>query len=114
MPKFGLDDILSKEDIENVAQYVMSLSDKKISNEKGKEIFKNQCAVCHNADGKGSRSVGAPNLTDAIWLYGKTKEDILYTINNSRSGVMPTWKERLDDNTIKQLAIYVHSLGGGE
>ena len=117
MPAFGRDQILTKEEIEDVTNYVMAFSDKSAisnSNTKGKEIFKNQCAVCHSPDGKGGRTVGAPNLTDPIWLYGKSKDDILYTINNSRSGVMPTWKGRLDDQTIRQLALYIHSLGGGE
>ena len=118
MPAFGRDQILNKEEIENVANYVIEFSDKSAANikanSKGREIFKNQCAVCHGADGKGSKAVGAPNLTDPIWLYGKSKDDILYTITNSRAGVMPTWKERLDDQTIRQLALYIHSLGGGE
>ena len=115
MPAFGRDQILTKEEIEDVADYVIAFSDKStIVNAKGKEIFKNQCAVCHGSDRKGDKSVGAPNLTDPIWLYGKSKNDILYTINNSRSGVMPTWKGRLDEQTIRQLALYINSLGGGE
>ena len=116
MPRFGADQILSKEEIEAVAEYVMSLSDKnnKAINKKGQKIFASQCAVCHGTDAKGNRSIGAPNLTDAIWLYGKGKDDIIYTITYARNGVMPNWGERLDNNTIKQLTIYVHSLGGGE
>lgn len=114
MPSFGLDKILKKDDIENVAEYVMSLSDKSIKNPEGETIFKANCVACHGSDGKGSRSVGAPNLTDAIWLYGGTKEDIEFTVTYARAGVMPYWIGRLDDTTIKQLALYVHSLGGGE
>ena len=114
MPAFGMDKILTKNDIENVAEYVMSLSDKKIKNRKGKSIFKANCTACHGSKGKGNKSLGAPNLTDQIWLYGGKKEDIIFTINYSRNGVMPYWKTRLDDATIKQLSLYVHSLGGGE
>jgi cytochrome c oxidase cbb3-type subunit 3 len=114
MPSFGMDKILKKEEIENVAEYVMSLSDPSLSNPKGEEIFKANCVACHGVGGKGSRAVGAPNLSDAIWLYGGTKEDIEFTVTYARAGVMPYWTGRLDDTTIKQLTLYVHSLGGGE
>ena len=114
MPSFGLDKILKKEEIESVVEYVMSLSGKAEANAKGEEIFKANCVVCHSVGGKGGRSFGAPNLSDAIWLYGGSKEDITYTINYAYAGVMPYWEGRLDEQTIKQLSIYVHSLGGGE
>lgn len=114
MPSFGLDKILKKEEIESVVEYVMSLSGKAEANAKGEEIFKANCVVCHSVGGKGGRSFGAPNLSDAIWLYGGSKEDITHTINYAYAGVMPYWEGRLDEQTIKQLSIYVHSLGGGE
>jgi cytochrome c oxidase cbb3-type subunit III len=114
MPSFGMDKILKKEEIEDVAQYVMSLSDNSLSNKKGEAIFKANCVACHGVGGKGDRSVGAPNLSDAIWLYGGNKEDIEFSVTYARAGVMPYWIGRLDDATIKQLALYVHSLGGGE
>lgn len=114
MPAFGVDRILTKEEIEQVADYVLSLSKKTQANIIGQKIFKENCTACHGENGKGSREVGAPNLTDKIWLYGSTKEDVVYTITHSRAGVMPTWSDRLDDATIRQLAIYIHSLGGGE
>ena len=114
MPSFGLDKILTKDEIKSVAEHVMSLSDSKLKNEAGEKIFAANCAVCHGAKGKGGRLVGAPNLSDAIWLYGNKKSDILYSIFYARAGVMPYWSGRLDDNTIKQLTLYVHSLGGGE
>ncbi len=114
MPSFGLDKILNQEEIENVAEYVMSLSDKSLNNPKGEAVFKANCVACHGTEGKGDRTVGAPNLTDSIWLYGGKKEDIVYTVKYSRAGVMPYWNGRLEDATIKQLALYVHSLGGGE
>jgi cytochrome c oxidase cbb3-type subunit III len=113
MPSFGMDKILNKEQVNAVAEYVMSLSDKSISNKKGAEIFKANCVACHSANGKGNRTLGAPNLTDKIWLYGDKKEDIIFTITYARNGVMPYWNGRLSDETIKQLTLYIHSLGGG-
>ena len=76
--------------------------------------FAEQCAPCHQASGKGSTEFGAPNLTDAIWLYGGDKATIVKTISYSRRGVMPAWVNKLDPVTIKEIAIYVHSLGGGK
>ena len=73
----------------------------------------NNCAVCHNVDGKGNQELGAPNLTDRIWLYGGDEASIVETITNARAGVMPAWVDRLDPVTIKALAVYVHTLGGG-
>ncbi len=114
MPSFGLDKVLKKDEIEAVVEYVMSLSGKGKHNAEGEKIFKANCVACHGVGGKGNRALGAPNLSDAIWLYGGTKEDLTFTIYYAHAGVMPYWVDRLDDNTIKQLAIYVHSLGGGE
>ena len=115
MPAFGMDKILKKDEIESVVEYVMTLSDNSLSkNAAGEKIFTANCVACHSVGGKGNRSMGAPNLSDAIWLYGKSKEDITFTVNYARNGVMPYWIGRLDDNTIKQLSLYVHSLGGGE
>ncbi len=114
MPSFGLDKILKKEEIIAVVDHVMFLSGKAEKNPIGEKIFKDNCASCHGIAGKGSHSFGAPNLSDAIWLYGNSKEDITFTVTYAHAGVMPYWIGRLDDNTIKQLAIYVHSLGGGE
>lgn len=116
MPSFGLDKVLKQDEIEKVTNYVLSLSnpeDKK-QNQEGEKIFKANCIACHGVDGKGNRALGAPNLTDAIWLYGNSKEDVIFTIYYARNGVMPYWSDRLSDATIKQLALYVYSLGGGE
>lgn len=116
MPAFGKDGILKREEIETVVDYVMALSGgpKKKSYAQGMEIFKMQCAVCHGEDGKGSRSVGAPNLTDKIWLYGGDRASVFQTVYSARSGMMPAWGKRLDENTLRQLTIYLHQLGGGE
>ncbi len=114
MPSFGLDKVLKKAEINDTIEYVLSLSNKSEFNARGEAIFKANCVACHGNEGKGNQELGAPNLTDAIWLYGSDKKDIYYTIYYARAGVMPFWKNRLDDNTIKSLTLYVHSLGGGK
>ena len=101
-----------------VANYVRSLSG--LSTEPGfnaaagKKIFDENCVACHGKDGKGNQEMGAPNLTDQIWLYGSDQATIVETITNGRAGVMPAWTGRLDPVTIKALTVYVHSLGGGK
>ncbi len=112
MPAFR--ETLKPAEISKLADYVLSLSGKGEASAESAELFKQNCAACHSADGKGDRKIGAPNLADAIWLYGGDKQHIVQQINVPRHGVMPAWNERLSDETIKQLTIYVHSLGGGE
>ena len=116
MPSFGKDGLLKREEIDAVVDYVLTLSggSKKSSYPTGAKIFKAQCTSCHGDKGKGSHEFGAPNLTDKIWLYGGDRASIFKTIYYARSGMMPAWKDRLDENTIKQLTIYLHQLGGGE
>ncbi len=116
MPRFA-DGMLDAKQISDTAEYVLSLSDKSTdaaAAERGKALFADNCIACHGDDGKGNRDVGAPNLTDAIWLYGSTKADVAKSIETGRGGVMPNWAARLDEGTIKKLAVYVHSLGGGQ
>lgn len=112
MPAFG--EMLNAQEIDHIAGYVLSLSSKTPASSEGESLFKQNCAACHGDTGRGLRAVGAPNLADAIWLYGGDKANIISQIQKPRHGVMPTWEGRLPDETIKQLAIYVHSLGGGE
>jgi cytochrome c oxidase cbb3-type subunit 3 len=115
MPAFG--EILEPAQVMQVAHFVASLSGAEGDADDikaGRELFTQQCVACHSEDGKGSRELGAPNLTDAIWLYGSSVNDIAAQIRAPRHGVMPAWSARLGDTTIKQLTIYVHSLGGGE
>ena len=81
--------------------------------EDGGRLFRANCAVCHGEAGKGNQDMGAPNLTDKIWLYGSDEATIVEDITNGRGSVMPAWSGRLDPVTIKSLAVYVHSLGGG-
>ncbi len=117
MPAFGADAMLDAGQIEAVANFVLSLSgedhDAALA-ATGKTIFADNCAACHGDSGEGGRAVGAPRLNDAIWLYGKDKKSIVAQVTRPRHGVMPAWGQRLDPTTIKQLALYVHSLGGGE
>ena len=65
-------------------------------------------------DGTGDRNQGAPNLTDAIWLYGGSHDTLTQTVAYSRFGVMPSWTNRLSEAEIRAVATYVHQLGGGE
>ena len=112
MPAF--EGILTPADIASVVGHVQSLSGKARPNARGAELFANNCASCHGADGKGMREFGAPNLSDNIWLYGGDAATLTQTIRYSRQGVMPRWNDKLDPVTIKMLAAYVYSLGGGE
>ncbi len=112
MPTFG--GMLSKEQIRSVAEYVQTLSGTPDQTSEAATLFAENCASCHGMEGEGGREFGAPRLNDAIWLYGGDKASIIRQITAPRHGVMPAWEGRLDENTIKQLAIYVHSLGGGE
>ena len=116
MPAFGRDGILKREEVSAVADYVLTLSGgaQTAAYEKGKTIFANNCTACHGEEGRGNRELGAPNLTDGIWLYGGSREAIIDMVQNAYGGVMPSWEERLGDDAIKELTIYVHSLGGGE
>lgn len=116
MPAFGKDGLLDAAQIKNVAGYVLSLSGGAIEGADvaaGQTVFAEQCTGCHGEDAKGLQDLGGPNLTDAIWLYGGDEASVIETITNARRGVMPTWAGRLDPVTIKSLAVYVHSLGGG-
>ena len=120
MPAFGRDELLEEEEISQVVNFVMSLTpnvnppqDPSMV-EAGAVVFEDNCAACHMEDGSGDRTQGAPNLADAIWLYGGDYAAISETVHNSRFGVMPDWNERLSEAQIRAVATYVHQLGGGE
>ncbi len=117
MPKFGVDGILDETQIAQVAEHVLAISgqehDAAMAAE-GATVFADNCAACHMEDGKGDRTQGAPNLTDAIWLYGGSREKIIETVTKARFGVMPNWNQRLSEDEIRAVAYYVHSRGGGE
>ncbi len=117
MPSFGKDGVLSAAQIGDVAAHVLSLSGKASADaaaQRGSALFAANCAVCHGADAKGLRQFGAPNLADAVWLHGSTRDKVTANITKAPAGVMPAWSGKLDSVTIKMLAAYVHSLGGGE
>lgn len=117
MPKFGIDKLLEPKQIDDVAEFVLSLSGKQTNAEaarRGQSIYAEQCASCHGEKGAGNRELGAPSLIDPIWLYGGTKAAIVESIRTGRGNVMPAWEGRLDPVTVKALAVYVHSLGGGQ
>jgi cytochrome c oxidase cbb3-type subunit 3 len=117
MPAFGRDGILTKGQIEDVVSHIRTISGEEkpsASARRGATLFEANCAVCHGPAGKGMREFGAPNLTDGIWLFGGDRETLARTVADSRKGVMPAWDHVLSPVTIKMLAAYVHSLGGGE
>ncbi len=117
MPSFGRDGLLKSAQIDNVVSYVRTLSGREkpsAATQNGAILFSENCAVCHGDGGKGNKTIGAPNLSDSIWLYGGDRASITASIVNARYGVMPAWGQRLDPVTVKMLAAYVHSLGGGE
>ena len=117
MPSFGRDGILTGRQVQDVVSFVRVLSKQDPANAasaRGAVLFAGNCAVCHGAGGEGNRSVGAPKLSDRIWLYGGDRAALTNTVTNAHGGVMPAWGGRLDPVTIKMLSVYVHSLGGGE
>jgi cytochrome c oxidase cbb3-type subunit 3 len=118
MPAYGTDQIFSNEEIRDVASYTLSLSGGAAADgadmANGEQLFIDNCAACHGDAGMGEPALGAPNLTDNIWLYGGSLETVTETIYQGRGGVMPAFVDRLDEPSVKSLAVYVHSLGGGQ
>ncbi len=119
MPVFGgeEDATLSPEQIADVAEFVLSLNKRATDSAaaaRGAPLYKANCADCHGAAGQGDREQGAPRLSDAIWLRDGSKDGIVAQIARPNMGAMPAWHVRLDAETIKMLAVYVHALGGGE
>jgi cytochrome c oxidase cbb3-type subunit 3 len=116
MPVFG--EILEEEEIIQVVNYVQSLSGAAPNDatmvEPGAQVFADNCTACHGEAGEGMRDLGAPNLNDAIWLYGGDYDHLIETVTYSRYGVMPPWTQRLSEAQIRAVAVYVHQLGGGE
>jgi cytochrome c oxidase cbb3-type subunit 3 len=116
MPAFG--EILEEAEITQVVNYVMALSGADAEDpaavSAGEVVFADNCAACHGDDGLGNRDLGAPNLADAIWLYGGDVDALLETVTYSRFGVMPPWTQRLSEAQVRAVAVYVHQLGGGE
>ena len=117
MPRFGTDELLEDEQIEQVVQYVLSISGQDHDAElaaAGQTPFIDNCSACHMEDGTGDQFQGAPDLTDAVWLYGGDAESLTQSVHDARFGVMPNWSPRLSEDDIRAVSYYVHSLGGGE
>jgi cytochrome c oxidase cbb3-type subunit 3 len=115
MPKFGADNLLTADQISQVADYVLTLANRApAKGTPGETVFAENCAACHAEDGAGNKDMGAPALNNQIWLYKGTKADIVAQVTKPKHGSMPAWSERLDPTTIKMLAVYVHNLGGGK
>ena len=115
MPAFG--EILEEGEIDQVVNYVMSLSgDANDASQvaAGAVVFEDNCSACHAEDASGDIYQGAPNLADAIWLFGGDYDALKASVTNSRFGVMPAWEGRLSDAEVRAVSLYVHQLGGGE
>jgi cytochrome c oxidase cbb3-type subunit 3 len=111
MPAWG--PVLGEDGVQDVANYVLSLSGKTVDTEaaaRGQTQFNTLCAACHMPTGKGMQALGAPNLTDNVWLYGGEFEQVAHTIRAGRAGVMPAHKDLLSEDKIKLIAGYVYSL----
>lgn len=115
MTAFG--DILTDEEISQVVHHVRNISgqdhDAGLA-AGGAQVYLDNCASCHMEDGTGDRFLGAPNLTDAIWLYGGSEEALEHTVRFARFGVMPPWTGRLSEAEIRAVSVWVHAQGGGE
>jgi len=117
MPAFGRDQMLKDAEIGDLTEYVVSLSRRQANAAavtRAAPLFATQCAACHGPEGKGDQTKGVPNLTDAEWLYGSSREAIHDQIFNAHAGVMPTWGKRFDPQTIKALTVYIHANAGGQ
>jgi cytochrome c oxidase cbb3-type subunit 3 len=113
----AFDEILSNGEIDAVVNHVLAISGQTYEATlaaAGSALFLDNCAACHGDAGTGDRNQGAPNLTDAIWLYGGDPETLEQTIRYARFGVMPPWSPRLSEAEIRAVTAYVHQLGGGE
>ncbi|WKD50490.1 cytochrome-c oxidase, cbb3-type subunit III [Microbulbifer spongiae] len=105
--------VIGEEGVKNTTEYVLSLNglehDAAMAAE-GQKVFNTVCMACHGLDAKGNQTLGAPNLTDDIWLYGSSREQIQHTIRGGRSNMMPAQRDKLRDDKIRLVAAYVYSL----
>lgn len=121
MPAFGRDGLLTAAQIGDLTENVIAMSAARsrlepdmVAAQRSAQLYQEQCAVCHGTTGAGDRTVGAPSLTDDVWLYGGSREEIRRQIELGRGGVMPSWEAQIDPGTLRALAYYVHQMGGGE
>ena len=111
MPAWG--SVIGEEGVDNVAEYVFQLSGRDHNSaraEKGASVFQQFCTACHGPEGKGMQALGAPNLTDGVWLYGGTPSLVRHSIRAGRNGNMPAQKEQLHPDKINLVAAYVYRL----
>lgn len=111
MPAWGA--VIREEGVDNVAEYVFNISGREhdaVKSEKGAQIYTTYCAACHGADGTGMAAIGAPNLTDGVWLYGGSPSLVRHSIRNGREGDMPAQADKLKAEKIHLLAGYVYNL----
>ncbi len=111
MPAWG--SVIGDEGIADVTQYVLSLNGRDVDSaraEAGKTVFQTYCVACHGADGTGNPALGAPNLTNGVWLYGGSAEQISQTLHAGRNGMMPAFKDTLSEDKIHILTAYVYGL----
>lgn len=115
MPAF--EEIFEEEELKATVEYIFSLSNSEHDAAlaaTGAELYLDNCSACHGEAALGDHDIGAPNLADAIWLYGGDRETLTETILYSRFGVMPAWGQRISDADVRAVSTYVHALGGGE
>lgn len=111
MPAFGK--ALGDEAVKDVANYVLSKAGRSADAARaarGQATFLTVCAACHGPEGKGNPTLGAPNLTDEVWLYGGSEATVIETISNGRNGRMPAWGEFLGAPRVHLLAAYIYGL----
>ncbi len=117
MTPMGTKPDMTAEQVKDVVAYVRSLSGLESksggSAEKGKELYPQACAACHQPDGKGMQAAGYPNLTDKVWLYGSREETMIETVTKGRQNQMPAFGEFLGEAKVHLLTAYVWGLGGG-
>jgi cytochrome c oxidase cbb3-type subunit 3 len=115
MPAFA--EILEPAQIDAVVQHVRAISGQEHDAGQAAEgavLYVENCASCHGEAGLGDPALGAPNLADAIWLYGGDVAALTRSVAQARYGVMPNWGGRLSEDEIRAVALYVHGLGGGQ
>ena len=111
MPAWG--DVIGDQGIKDVTQYLLRLNgwdSDAAQADAGETVFKTYCVACHGADGTGNQAMGAPNLTNGVWLYGGSEEQIAQTLRAGRNGVMPAFKDTLSEDKIHILTAYVYGL----
>ncbi|MFV0384265.1 cytochrome-c oxidase, cbb3-type subunit III [Paracoccus sp. (in: a-proteobacteria)] len=125
MPRFGTDELLDDEQIGQVVDYVLAMAKQPhdaaaaaSAAPEGKVVYDDNCASCHAEDGTGDHAQGAPNLTDAVWLFVANNApdvaSVTKIVHDGPFGVMPSWTGRLSEAEMREVAVYVHGLGGGE